>query len=187
MKSGVYKIRNLVNGRLYVGSSKDIQVRWAEHRTDLRKGVHVNPHLQRAWNKYGEGSFAFEFIERTKAKRLIEREQHWMDFHDVVKTGYNVLPSARPGRRGLKHTAEARAKMSAAKRAYWSGLSPSERSDATSHLNRGGPGRPWTPAGRINFRIAIEQRRRSLPERQTARKAQLRADDIPRIKAHSPA
>lgn len=29
MKSGIYKIKNLINGKIYIGSTKNIKERWA--------------------------------------------------------------------------------------------------------------------------------------------------------------
>ena len=61
-QQGVYQIRNVVNGKFYVGSSKDIKNRHAAHRKLLRGNRHHCPHLQAAWNKYGEDCFKFEVI-----------------------------------------------------------------------------------------------------------------------------
>lgn len=57
--SGIYQIRCRQNGKIYIGSAINLHVRWRGHRRDLCNGVHVNPHLQSAWNLYGEESSAF--------------------------------------------------------------------------------------------------------------------------------
>ena len=44
---GVYVIRNLVNGKVYVGSSKDILCRFNGHKACLRRNAHANKFLQR--------------------------------------------------------------------------------------------------------------------------------------------
>ena len=44
--SGVYAIVNTLNGKKYVGSTKCFKERFAEHRSQLRKGNHKNVHLQ---------------------------------------------------------------------------------------------------------------------------------------------
>jgi group I intron endonuclease len=98
-KSGIYKIINKVTGKLYIGSAEDIVNRWGSHRKDLRKEIHANVYLQRAWNKYGEETFAFEVIEFTPSnnkKFRLEREQYWMDKFQSYKRkyGYNLLPKA---------------------------------------------------------------------------------------------
>ena len=63
MKSGIYKITNVKNGKFYIGSAKDIDRRWWEHKNDLKKNKHKNPKLQHAWDFYGENSFEFIILE----------------------------------------------------------------------------------------------------------------------------
>ncbi len=75
---GVYIIRHVESGRCYVGSSKNIQVRWNKHREDLRKGKHHSPTLQRAWNKYSETAFLFEVVEETTIEQLRTAEALWL-------------------------------------------------------------------------------------------------------------
>ena len=60
---GVYKILNTVDNKFYIGSSINIQKRFKGHTSALNKGIHNNQYLQRAWNKYGESSFAFIVLE----------------------------------------------------------------------------------------------------------------------------
>ncbi|MBT9788673.1 hypothetical protein GPK90_04850 [Clostridium sp. MCC344] len=60
---GVYQIKNVANGKIYIGSSKDIFTRWKQHKAKLNKNAHVNEHLQKAWNKYGENNFIFSIVE----------------------------------------------------------------------------------------------------------------------------
>jgi hypothetical protein len=57
-RSGIYAIRCLANGKVYVGSSAGIDARWSEHRYDLNAGRHHSPHLQNAWVKYGAAGFS---------------------------------------------------------------------------------------------------------------------------------
>ena len=90
--SGIYRIRCLVSGKLYVGSSKIIKSRWYQHRRDLRLGKHASPRLQRAWNKHGEAAFVFEVIEECDVDALFIREQ----FHiDALKPDYNSMLRVR--------------------------------------------------------------------------------------------
>lgn len=89
---GVYKITNIANGKLYVGSSKDIEYRWRQHKDELNRGVHGNSHLQRAWNKYGENSFKFEIIEKCEPFIQFEREQFYLDtLNPFDDNGYNIV------------------------------------------------------------------------------------------------
>ena len=86
MKSGIYKIENKVNGKVYVGSSCNIKERWQKHRALLRYGKHQNSHLQAAWSKYGEDNFVFSIIELCPIDQLLSREQY---FIDCLSPAYN--------------------------------------------------------------------------------------------------
>jgi len=103
-KSGIYKITNLIRGLVYIGSAADIGNRWSSHKKDLKKNIHANSYLQRAWNKYGEEAFEFVILELVEDKnKLIEREQYWMDYYKSYERdkGYNINPKAESCR-GVK-------------------------------------------------------------------------------------
>lgn len=107
--SGVYTITNMVDSKQYVGSSQDIQLRWQQHRTQLRTNSHHSHYLQRAWNKYGEDAFIFQMIEKTPPDRCVEREQYWIN---TLNPAYNLLPTAGSPR-GYRASESTRAKLSA--------------------------------------------------------------------------
>lgn len=94
-KMGVYQIRSLRDGKVYVGSSYNIASRWAEHQHDLRKNEHRNARLQNAYNKYGSENFVYEVIEIIESEDQAEqfkREQYWIGVKDACnrKKGYNI-------------------------------------------------------------------------------------------------
>ena len=140
MKNVIYKIRNVINDKFYVGSTVDSRKRFWAHRKALRLGNHDCIHLQRAWDKYGEDCFKFEVIEQLNSKEeLYPAEQKWLDEHFGKDHCYNVAAHAdspmrdaspeiraklaektkawleREGhpRQGIAHTEESRAQMSA--------------------------------------------------------------------------
>ena len=76
---GVYRIKNLINGKCYYGSSKNIEKRWSRHKRELNNNTHINCILQRAWDKYGENNFIFEIIEVCAINVLLETEQKYLD------------------------------------------------------------------------------------------------------------
>lgn len=76
---GVYKIVNLINGKIYIGSSKNLRHRLWGHRAQLRHNKHGNEHLQRAWNKYGEENFDYCILETCDEEHQYEREQYYID------------------------------------------------------------------------------------------------------------
>jgi group I intron endonuclease len=111
---GVYKIINLLNDKLYVGSAMDLRHRKANHFSQLKLNKHINTHLQNAFNKYGEENFRFEIIEYVEEKeKLIEREQYWIDYYNVCnqKYGYNINPNAKSSL-GKKYSEEAKKNIS---------------------------------------------------------------------------
>ncbi len=116
METGVYEIVNLVNDKRYVGSaSRNLEERWMDHRKTLRGGRHGNRHLQHAWDKYGEQAFQFVVIERVPPEECVEREQHWMDYHEARNGIYNICPVAGSNL-GLKLTDESKERISRAKK-----------------------------------------------------------------------
>jgi len=75
---GIYKIENIKNGKIYIGSSIDIEKRIKRHKNELIKNNHVNKHLQRDFNKHGLESFMFECIEICN-DNIKELEQKYLD------------------------------------------------------------------------------------------------------------
>jgi len=78
-KTGIYKILNLVNNKYYIGSAKNLYVRFHGHLSKLHKNIHDNEHLQRSWNKYGEDNFKFYILEETKSEEYRIIEQKYLD------------------------------------------------------------------------------------------------------------
>lgn len=107
---GIYKIINLINGKVYIGQAKNVKERFSEHRQDLRKNKHINKHLQHSWNKYSENNFKFEVIEECEEDRLTEREQYWIDYYGGLNStnNYNQKDAGSSGTFSL----EVRQKMS---------------------------------------------------------------------------
>jgi group I intron endonuclease len=114
--TGIYAIKHLESGKLYVGSAIDIRKRWTEHRKTLKKETHHSSLLQRAWNKYGKDAFVFVVLEEVyDMDRLIEREQYWINKTQscIRGVGYNICINAG-NRLGMRHTIEAKQKISLA-------------------------------------------------------------------------
>ena len=91
---GVYIIKNTVNGRVYVGSSKNIQRRIEGHKYALKRNQHHAIKMQRAWNKYGPDAFVFEAALFCDEANRVMYEQAFITFYDSAKNGYNSSPTA---------------------------------------------------------------------------------------------
>ena len=99
MKTGVYRIRNIVNEKSYIGSAQiSFRKRRNQHFHLLREGIHHCIYLQRAWNKYGEKNFVFEVLEECEVENCLNREQWWLD---NTSSKYNIQPQAQ-SRKGTK-------------------------------------------------------------------------------------
>ena len=118
MNSGVYAIKNNENGMCYIGQTINIKKRWMQHKADLRSNRHDSRLLQGAWNKYGEDSFSFIVLEYLPERFLCVAEQWWIKYLDAKEHGYNVSEGGKGNvgchswNLGMKHSAEARRKMS---------------------------------------------------------------------------
>lgn len=95
MKNVIYRIRNVVNGHYYIGSTVDSKKRFWDHRKHLRTGVHACVRLQRAWNKHGEDCFKFEVLEQLPDRSgLCSAEQKYLDAHFGTEYMYNTASQA---------------------------------------------------------------------------------------------
>lgn len=90
MSCGIYKITNIVNNKVYIGKSIQIERRWSEHKSEINN-LNKQNHLYRAMRKYGIDNFQFEIIEICSDNNniLSEREKYWINFYNSYETGYN--------------------------------------------------------------------------------------------------
>jgi hypothetical protein len=68
---GVYQIRNVKNGKIFVDGSMDLN--GTRNRLDFFKQTNLNSitELQQDWNTYGGNSFIFEVLDRIKPREEI--------------------------------------------------------------------------------------------------------------------
>lgn len=132
----VYAIRNIVDGRVYIGGSNQIRKREVKHLSLLRRGKHPNQHLQDAYNLYGKENMHFVILEECSAENLRQREQWWLD-HTLNK--YNmVLKSSGGPPLGRTPSAETKEKIASAQ--------------------RGKPRKPWSEESRRKISEAMKGR-----------------------------
>lgn len=81
-QSGIYCIENIKNGKIYIGSSKNMYQRLHVHRVYLNKNVHDNAKLQNSWNKHKEESFICYSLEHCNENELTQREQFYIDLYN---------------------------------------------------------------------------------------------------------
>lgn len=110
---GIYKITNMINNKIYIGQSKDIQRRWQQHRTE---SFNVNCRaydviFYRAIRKYGIDNFKFEIIEECPEAKLNEREKYWIKFYNTYikndnSNGYNMTEGGENTSKELEYDIE---------------------------------------------------------------------------------
>ena len=97
--AGVYQIKNKVNGKFFVESTKNLKTINGV-KFMLNNNTHMNKELQSDWNEFGKEMFSFEILETLKKdesdpyfnekEALKVMEQKWLDqlqpFHE---NGYN--------------------------------------------------------------------------------------------------
>lgn len=89
---GVYKITNNINGKVYIGQSINMYMRWKDHVNSLNRNDSRCTLLQRAWNKYGEENFSFDILEVCTEDMLDEIEVKYIELYDSCNgnKGYNI-------------------------------------------------------------------------------------------------
>lgn len=87
--TGIYKITNIINGKCYIGASKDIERRFKEHRNNYNSTQEYNKTLYKAFRKYNIINFSFEILEETSLDNMFEREKYWINYFDSYQNGYN--------------------------------------------------------------------------------------------------
>lgn len=104
--AGVYMITNKNNGKIYIGSGKDIRDRWGGHEYSIKRKERAHLPFVNALRKYGSQGFTWEILEECdtdgleKSKirdLLIEREQYYLDKYKPfvwLDKGYNHNPIA---------------------------------------------------------------------------------------------
>lgn len=93
---GIYKITNILNGKVYIGKSINLERRKRDHFTTCNDNMIIH----QAISKYGKDNFSFEVIEECTKDKLDEREIYWIKYYNsYLGEGYN----ATPGGEGASH------------------------------------------------------------------------------------
>ena len=89
--TGIYKITNTKNNKVYIGQAVDIGDRWTQHvKCGLGINVGTPNKFYAAMMEDGPESFTYEVLEVCDKDKLNERERYWIDFYNSVSRGYNT-------------------------------------------------------------------------------------------------
>lgn len=101
---GIYSITNIVNNKKYIGQSVDVQHRLSNHKWALKHNKHINDHLQKSFNKYGEDCFVFDIVCECVEDRLDELERYYISYYNCMNPNYGY--NAESGGNANKHWSE---------------------------------------------------------------------------------
>ncbi|MCB0600538.1 MAG: GIY-YIG nuclease family protein [Saprospiraceae bacterium] len=87
---GVFQIKNIANGKIFIGSSVNLSAMWNRLRMQLKSGTHTNKALQEDWDHLGEDQFLYEVLEEIPQN---EEKDYSRDL-DALETMY--LESLQP-------------------------------------------------------------------------------------------
>lgn len=78
--SGIYKIKNMLNGKVYVGKTVCLNRRYTAYKAAYKRRDNraINEYLMRSIEKNGPENFNFELIEVCPIDELSEKELYWM-------------------------------------------------------------------------------------------------------------
>lgn len=101
----IYNIKNIVNGKLYIGQTwRTLKKRWYEHLTQSTCVKLVN-----AISKYGKEKFSIELITICHTQETADYwDKFFIEKFDTINNGYNLKTDGSKG----KMSQESRLKMS---------------------------------------------------------------------------
>lgn len=103
---GIYKITNVVNNKVYIGQSVDIDRRWIQHQHCAFWAGKANKlyycDLYKAMREFGLSNFKHEVIEECAIECLDEREEYWIQYYNSFENGYNMTHGGE-NHRGESH------------------------------------------------------------------------------------
>lgn len=139
--AGVYRVVDTSTGHCYVGQSKRVKKRVAEHFRLLKKNTHPNQNLQNAYNMAGPESFTHEIeVLCSDPVDLDTIEEAFLTgdarFDDSPSL-FNISSTARAPMDGRRHTDETRAQISRSKKGRTTHVTPEYRAKlSAAHRSR---------------------------------------------------
>lgn len=171
---GIYLIKNSVNGKVYVGQSRNIRQRIDHHFAPSQGTRHRNP-LYFAMAKYGRQAFEWSVLEELPDDLpvLTDREQYWMDLYQSLdrKFGYNLIPADLSRRGPMDLTPEQREarslSLTAANSRRWSDPENRRRQSLVLSAIKGTPQNRAEQSARAKEYMSTPEMRQRASERST--------------------
>lgn len=109
MRFKIYCIKNLINGKVYIGKSTDVKKRWETHKKNASKSI--NRRLYDSMNKYGYDNFIVDVIDESDCEISInDKERYYIKLNNsnLKEFGYNMTDGGDGGNVISKYTDEQR-------------------------------------------------------------------------------
>lgn len=96
-KSGIFAIKNIPNGKMYIGKSEDLRKAKSQYFIQLRRGDFPNKLLQEDFKLFNEDEFEFQCLEYCPPEELDSRKDFYINFYGTYteEVGYNVFHLSR--------------------------------------------------------------------------------------------
>ena len=88
--SAVYKITNTITGDFYIGSSKNIKLRWMQHKRLSVWNRYKNNQMYLDMKNYGIDKFELQILEEVEIEQLKETEQRFIEMLKPTYNNYNA-------------------------------------------------------------------------------------------------
>ena len=100
----IYAIRHNITNRVYVGSSKNVDIRLRKHINDLRAHNHSVEDMQEDFDRYGE-DYTFTILEDIFEHEDRLKEYEWMEKYQshIRGIGYNYKDQRFKNKEHTKH------------------------------------------------------------------------------------
>jgi len=169
MKYYLYKITNIVNGKVYIGQSVEPNRRWSKHKTATRgliKGNNKNPQfIHKAMAKHGIDNFTFNIIcTCAGAEEAGLKEDELIEQYNSrdEKCGYNLIPGG---------------KIKAGKDHPWFGRNHSDKSKSLIS-NKMQNNKNWINSSRMSGKKHSEKTKKKLAQKLTGNSNAFKPDKI---------
>lgn len=88
--SGIYKITNMKNNKIYIGQSTNIKNRLKSHiQSSLGISTIANQLVHDKISEHGLENFTFHIVEKCPKDQLNQREKYWISYYESNIWGYN--------------------------------------------------------------------------------------------------
>lgn len=114
----IYRIKNIINNRVYIGRTENHRKRFVGHQSKLRTNSHPNKDMQKDYSEFGNDIFEYEILDKSECyDTILELEEYYIDLNKNNK--YNIMGGGKKGlpreihpMLGKTHSDETREKIS---------------------------------------------------------------------------